>query len=375
MFDLLLVGGGLANGLIAWRLAMTRPDVSFALIEAGPTLGGNHTWSFHGTDVTAEQLEWLWVLCSKSWPSHDVAYGPELRRIGGGYHSLTSHDFHWKLSERLKDRVRLRTKVTNIGPTQVTFASGEVVEAKAVIDGRGFSSTPQWSIGYQKFLGLDVELTSPHGLEVPLLMDARVEQHGGFRFVYLLPWDERRVLVEDTYYGDDPSIDRPLLRARIEQYLATRGLGVARVLREEVAALPIPLDGEAPPFTMPTVGVAGGFFNATTGYSVPMAVTLADELCARADLSAAGLTSWLTERSVTHWKSQRFFRMLNRMLFRAVTPEGRVKIFGSFYQHTDELIGRFYSGRLTMWDKMVVLANGSGTVPGMKAFRAATGRQ
>jgi lycopene beta-cyclase len=374
VLDLILVGGGLANGLLAWRLLLTRPDVTFALVEAGPALGGNHTWSFHGTDVTKAQLEWLWVLASKTWPSHDVLLGKEARRIGGGYHAIRSEDFHWKLAERLKDRLRLRTKVTELGATHVSLSTGERLQAKAVIDGRGFASAPAWPCGYQKFLGLDVELDRPHGLEVPVLMDGRVDQHGAFRFVYLLPWDERHVLVEDTYYSDDAALDRPVLRERIHAYLAARGWGVRRVLREESAALPIPLGGEAPTFDRPTIGVAAGLFHATTGYSVPMAVELADDFVQLQNFSAPSVTRWLQSRARAHWKAQSFFRMLNRMLFRGAEPERRVTIFESFYRHGDGLIGRFYAGKLTALDKLAVLARGAPTVPGPRAIRAALGR-
>ena len=371
MLDLILVGGGLANGLLAWRLLQTRPDVAFVVIEAGPTLGGNHTWSFHGTDVTKAQLEWLWVLASKSWPSHDVIFKTGDRRIGGGYHSIRSEDFHWKLSEQLKDRLRLKTKVTAQTATSVTLSTGETLEAKAVLDGRGFSSAPTWPCGYQKFLGLDVELTTPHGLEVPLLMDGRVEQHGAFRFVYLLPWDERRVLIEDTYYADDATLDLPELRTRLTTYLTERGLAVKTVHREESAALPIPLTGEAPVLERPTVGVAAGLFHATTGYSLPFAVELADALAARTSFDAAELTRWLNDLSKRHWRSQSFFRLLNRMLFRGAEPDERVRIFESFYKHDEPLIARFYAGRLTSWDILKVLARGAPTVPGPRAVRAA----
>jgi lycopene beta-cyclase len=352
---------------------MTRPDVSFALVEAGPSLGGNRTWSYHGTDVTKAQREWLWALSAKSWPSHDVAFGDVMRRIGGGYHSITSSDFNWKLGEMLKDRLRLRTRATEVTATSVTLKSGEVLEATAVIDGRGLSTTPDFSCGYQKFLGLDVELDQPHGLEVPLLMDARVEQHGAFRFVYLLPWTEKRVLVEDTYYADDPSVDLPLLRGRIENYLALRGLKVARVLRQESAALPIPFDGQAPTFTRPTVGVAAGLFNATTGYSLPLAVEVADAIAARKSFEPGALTAWLRKRAEKHWRQQSFQRLLNRMLFRGAEPEERVKVFTSFYQHGDGLISRFYAGKLNALDKLFVLARGAPSVPGPRAIRAALG--
>lgn len=352
---------------------MTRPGISFAVVEAGTSLGGTHTWSFHGTDVTPAQLEWLWVLCAKSWPSHDVLFPGRTRRMGGGYHSMTSKDVHWKLAERLGDRLRLRTRATAVTGTSVTLATGEVLEAKAVIDGRGFTAAPAWPCGYQKFLGLEVELAAPHGLEVPLLMDARVEQADGFRFLYLLPWDERRLLVEDTIYSDTPELNHAELERRIQAYLQERGLKVAKVLGRESAALPIPLEGEAPSLSNPTVGVAAGLFHATTGYSVPMAAALADDLVTQAPLEAGPLTTWLNARVQAHWASQRFFRMLNRMLFRGATPEQRVKIFESFYAHGEGLIARFYAGRITTMDQLWILARGAPTVPGRRAIRAALG--
>ena len=49
---LILVGGGLANGLIAYRLAETRPGGRLDHRRGWkPEFGGNHTWSFHDTDL------------------------------------------------------------------------------------------------------------------------------------------------------------------------------------------------------------------------------------------------------------------------------------------------------------------------------------
>jgi len=255
------------------------------------------------------------------------------------------------------------------------LANGEILEARAVIDGRGFIAAPKGPTGYQKFVGLDIELENEHGLEVPLLMDGRVAQLGAFRFFYLLPWDKKRLLIEDTSYADEPSLDLPLTRARIHEYLNAHGLRVKAVLREEAAALPIPLGGDAPVFERPTSGVASGLFHATTGYSLPMAVDLADAVAARDDLSAASLTPWLQARAQRHWAGQAFFRLLNRMLFRAAKPDERVKIFESFYGHDEPLIARFYAGTLNGFDMLTVLKRGASSVPAMKAIRAALGAE
>ena len=50
-FELLLVGGGLQNALIALSVLDRRPNASLALLEASEQVGGNHTWSFHAGDV------------------------------------------------------------------------------------------------------------------------------------------------------------------------------------------------------------------------------------------------------------------------------------------------------------------------------------
>ena len=115
MIDLVLVGGGLANGLLALRLKATRPDVSFVLLEAGPALGGNHTWSFHGTDLTKEQRAWLEPLASGNWHDHEVRLpGIPSRIIPGGYHSIRSEDFDRHLREALGDRVRVKSPATEV---------------------------------------------------------------------------------------------------------------------------------------------------------------------------------------------------------------------------------------------------------------------
>jgi lycopene beta-cyclase len=57
--DVLLVGGGLANGLIAWRLRALRPELHVVLVEREARLGGNCTWSFHTSDVDPAGRAWL----------------------------------------------------------------------------------------------------------------------------------------------------------------------------------------------------------------------------------------------------------------------------------------------------------------------------
>jgi lycopene beta-cyclase len=367
----LLVGAGLANGLIADRLVARRVDVKLTVLEAGPQPGGNHTWCFHRSDVEPSTFEWLEHYVSARWTDHDVVFPSLQRTLPGEYCAIRSEDYAARLTQRLGARLRTNTRVKEVGTTHVTLEDGTKLEASVVLDGRGLQSDAAAHNGFQKFVGREVVLKAPHGLTRPLLMDASVEQLDGFRFIYVLPWDERRVLVEDTRYSDSPEIDVARFRADLDAWMSKRGWSVETVQREEVAALPIPLDGTPPRFTHPLVGVSGGFFHATTGYSLPCAARVADLIADQRDLDSQQLCALLQQRSHAHWREMGFFRLLNRMLFRGARPEQRVKVFESFYGHSPELIARFYAGSLTWSDKLAALARGAPTVPALKAMRAA----
>lgn len=369
---LILVGAGLANGLLADRLLAQHPSLELLVLEAGPAPGGEHTWCFHEHDVPAHTLEWLQPFVSASWVGHEVAFPGLKRSLPGGYYAIRSEDFAARLTQHLGPRLRTNTPVREVTPTSVVLRDGATLTADVVIDGRGFPPDARGERGYQKFLGRDLLLRAAHGLTRPLLMDATVEQRDGFRFIYVLPWDARRVLVEDTRYSDTATLDVPRLRDDIDAWLAARGWQTERVLREEAATLPIPLSGEAPrPQTRPTVGVAAGFFHATTGYSLPFAAATAELICAQPELQPAHLMSLLDDAASKHWRSMGFFRLLNRMLFKGAEPAGRVRVFESFYRHEAEVIERFYAARLSWTDKVSALRRGAATVPPVRAMRAA----
>jgi lycopene beta-cyclase len=373
--SVLLVGGGLANCLIALRLNALRPDIRLTLIESAGTLGGNHTWSFHSTDVSAEILAWLQPLASYSWPHYDVRFPNRERRLQGGYHSLTAEKLHGIVTATLGSSVRLHSPAQDVGADGVTLACGEVLAADLVVDGRGLQSPPDIGLAlrFQKFLGQLVRLAAPHGLTGPLLMDATVSQELGYRFVYLLPFTATDVLIEDTYYSDTAGLDTATLRQNISRYAADRGWQVQALLREEAGVLPIVLDCDLAAFwpssdTVPRSGLRAGLFHHTTGYSVPEAAALAHELSGRNRLDSGSIAPWIRDRVQRRWGEQRLFRFLNRMLFLGATPTERFRILQHFYRLPESVIDRFYAGRLSFSDALRVLT-GKPPIPVHRALR------
>jgi len=192
-------------------------------------------------------------------------------------------------------------------------------------------------------------------------MDATVAQTGGYRFVYLLPFDAMTVLVEDTVYADGPALDRPALAERIDAYVRSRGWTVEAVVGEEQGVLPIALDGDIDAFwtegpTVARAGLAAALFHPVTGYSLPDAVGLARAIATEADLSSSSLRALTESRSKRLWRERGYYRLLNRMLFRAAEPAQRWRVFQRFYGLPEGVVRRFYAGQSTMADKLRILS-------------------
>lgn len=380
-FDIVIVGGGLAGGLIALALRRTRPDLAVVLVEAGETLGGNHRWSWFASDLPPAGAALLDGFRRSEWEGgYDVSFPGHSRRLSTPYRSLASEDFDAALRRALPAEAIRRGKVVTVSERAVTLASGEALAAHSVIDCRGPVSAPELTGGWQVFMGRQLATRAPHGVERPIIMDARVPQHGGYRFVYVLPLGAHELFVEDTYYQNSPVLDRRALSSRIDAYCAAQGWH-GEPLTHETGVLPVITGGNFAAFQaahrIPGVAVAGargGFVHPLTSYTLPFAVETALAVAAEADLPGAQLSAVIEARARNHWRATRFYRRLGTMLFAAAEPQERYRVFERFYRLPEPLIERFYAARSTWLDQARVLC-GKPPVPLGGALAALTGRR
>jgi lycopene beta-cyclase len=359
--DVLLAGGGLANALIAWRLAQVRPELRVLLVERQATLGGNHTWCCHAGDLEPRSRAWLEPLVEHAWRTYTVRFPRYRRVLPGGYLALTSGRLHdWVTALAGPERLRLGASIRSLDAGGADVDGLGRVDARVVIDGRGWPGARGLDVRFQKFVGLELELAAPHGLTRPVLMDSTVPQIDGYRFVYVLPFGPRRVLVEDTRYSDGARLSVGRLRHATLEYAAAQGWSVERVVREETGVLPIALGGDPEAFLgrpdgIARVGLRGALFHPTTGYSLPDAVRIAGRIAADPLTDGAALAGSLRAESLQTWRRRGFFRFLNRMLFQAAAPEQRYRVMQRFYRLDAALIERFYGARLRYSDRVRLL--------------------
>lgn len=431
-FDYVLVGGGLQSGLIALAISHHRPASSVLLIERDSSLGGNHTWSFHPGDVPESSQAWIAPLIQHHWPRYQIRINGFSRSVGLAYATIPSDHFADVVSDlfetnlganrgsseshevavfanhsrgRFADRTEqgevatlvkpatvvqnsagsagdtvhqvgnwkllTNTEVINVSEDAVLTACGKTIQGRLVIDCRGPSPARQVfaGCGYQKFFGFEIELDEDWPFGEPIVMDALADQQDGFRFVYTLPFNSRRVLVEDTRFSDSPMISRSECLAQVTKYLHGHGIAEFSIAREESGVLPMPFTSELRPQAGAKLagGYAGGWFHAATGYSFPMAVAFAEAVASTSPDQARIAVDALAKQ---HVQQAKFARFLNRLLFRLVGPRHRFQIFRRFYRVLSErAIERFYSHRFTAGDATRIVVGMPPTVVGLRPLR------
>lgn len=387
-FDVAIVGGGLAGGLIALALHRARPEFRIALIEAGKVIGGNHRWSWFDSDLSAEGRALFSGFRQTRWDDgYDVKFPQYERTLQTAYRSMASADFHKGLLRELPDgTLKLGCKAANLDARGVDLASGERIDARCVIDCRSFQPSEHLTGGWQVFLGRHMRTQQPHNVARPVIMDATIDQHaphgngGAYRFVYVLPLGAHDVFIEDTYYADAAKLDRSALSSRVDGYARQHGWQDSEIIGHEIGVLPVLTGGDFASYSrevsIPGVTVAGargGFTHPLTSYTMCIAVENALVIAEEADLTGPQLAALFETRARKHWRKTSFYRMLARMLFHAAEPKDRVKVFQRFYKLRVALIERFYAAQSRQLDKVRILS-GKPPVSIPKALSAIFGR-
>ncbi len=362
-FDYCIVGGGLQGCLVAHALAWHRPEAAVLLVERSAELCGNHTWSFHETDVAEQVRGWFDPLVAHRWPGYRVRFPGLSRRVRIPYATITSECLREATQSLAGDGmnaacparfvVRTGESCEILSPTVVRLG-GAAVSCRVVLDCRGRAgqagnAAGGGGAGYQTFIGHEYETDGRWPASEPTVMDVREDQAGGFEFLYELPLGPSRVLLEYTRFHEEPTCDDARAVGMIAMRLAEAGTGSAKLLRSEKGCLPMPY-ARAPEPAGPSLagGYAGGWYHAATGYSMPLAVRFA-ELVAQA--SPDRVAAEVAAAAANDRLRRGFSLFLNRLLFCLVRAEDRWKIFRRFYRVLpEERIARFYAHRFTFTD-------------------------
>lgn len=279
-YDFILAGGGAAGLSLAYQLARSSlKERSILIIDRVVKNRNDHTWCYWSreplpTDALAhrtwEQVAFIGAGWQRVIPLAPYCYrvvrGIDFyRAMRAALEPLPNVDFLLGSVERIVD-----------GPAQAEVMVNELTyTGDWVFDSRHASSeyrplTARYHYLKQHFLGWEIETAEPaFDPQTPTLFDFRPPQRGAMRFFYVLPFTERRALVEYTLFSADllPSAE---YRAALQAYLReVLGIHEYRIVEEESDLIPMtdhPFPRRAGQRVM-NIGTRGGRVKASTGYA------------------------------------------------------------------------------------------------------------
>lgn len=253
-FDIIIAGAGAAGLSLLWRI-LNSPELrkeNVLVIDKSFEPERNKTWCFW------EDLD---------LPDSDLIYhswGELLVRIGGKtysgaldnyqYHCLRGDDFGETIMNRARSNPQVQFLEAGIHDFKSEERHAHAYTSEGVFSGKtvfqsvlkppGFNELAAEISLTQHFLGLEIEcnreLFDP---VIATFMDFDVPQKNGVTFMYLLPFSEKRALVEYTIFSKDV-LDNEEYKTEISNYLVSRyslKKNEYSVIREESGA--IPMDG------------------------------------------------------------------------------------------------------------------------------------
>ena len=130
--DVAVVGAGLAGGMIALALKARHPTLDVRLIDSAETVGGNHLWSFFGSDVDTADRWIVAPLVVHAWRGYDVDFPGHRRTIDATYYSIESVRLDAEVRRVLPpDALMLGRKVLGASATAVVLGDGDRIERPA----------------------------------------------------------------------------------------------------------------------------------------------------------------------------------------------------------------------------------------------------
>jgi lycopene beta-cyclase len=274
-FDYIIAGGGMAWLSLAFYLNESRlRDKKILIIDRDAKIENDHTWCFWEKKNGAFE-----EIIFRKWRKirfHGTRDFSEILDLGEyEYKMIRAADFYKFVLEKLKKNPNfmfLQAEIEQIEGEIVKTKSGEFRAEEFIFDSftRKTYDNPKYQNLRQHFHGWLIETPDEiFNPNAPTLFDFRVEQKSECRFVYILPFSEKKALIEFTIFSDN-LLKKNEYETNLKKYIAEiLKAENYKILETEAGAIPMsdePHD-EFPSRKIIRIGTSGGYVKPSTGYS------------------------------------------------------------------------------------------------------------
>ncbi|WP_162806697.1 lycopene beta-cyclase CrtY [Sphingosinicella terrae] len=326
---MLIAGGGVAGCLAALAMVRLRPEIPLMIVEERPQFGGDGFHLLFEAELEPAELGLVQPIASQSWPGFYIAF-PELsRNLKSPLLGIEARSLHRAMVEALQpDQYRLGTRIVAVRGDALELEGGETIRAEGAIDARGAANLSMLDLLWETRIERSVRLTSPHGLDRPLLIDGTVDQGPGFNFVQAFPIGDDRLRLAQVLISEQAQPDQRA-QARLANYLSLRRWKPAEADSEVATARPLPTGGDFGAFwriggaRVAKLGLRGGFVQPATGRTLPDAVRNALLLARQRDFSGEALHDNFESEARAMWKKRELARQINASIARSPSGDRR----------------------------------------------------
>ncbi|MFQ3341174.1 MAG: lycopene beta-cyclase [Flavobacteriaceae bacterium] len=279
VFDYIICGGG-ASGLMLINALSEDPfffKKKILLIEKESKNTNDRTWCFwekkEGAFEAILEKKWDMATFKSSRLSLNFKLAPYQ------YKMLRSKRFYEACREKIKSQkniqylraeiIELKTEAvtTNVITNKGSFSSKNVFNS--IFDPTALYRQKKYPVLRQHFIGWFIKTkTAQFDPNKILFMDFNIEQKKETRFLYVLPLNTNRALVEYTLFSSN-LLEKKAYEEGIKSYLETQKITDYEVEEKEQGNIPMscfPLDQFNTPSLL-NIGTAGGWTKASTGFT------------------------------------------------------------------------------------------------------------
>ncbi len=285
-FDFIIAGGGMAGLSLAYHLNnSTLKDNKILIIDKVEKKENDHTWCFwEKNGNTFDEI--IFKKWNKIW-FHGTKNFSQVLDLGRyEYKMIKGIDFYTYVITILKKNPNIHFLHSEISEIKDQDQKG-IVETK---DGTYYALKYVFDSQYknpynlpknhnlkQHFLGWTIETDEPVFSEnIPTLFDFRIEQKNECRFIYILPENAKKALIEFTIFSKN-LIEKSEYEHYIKKYIAEK-LNISSFtinkkpnneIDEEYGIIPMSdyIHDVNPSTHLIRIGTSGGYVKASTGYS------------------------------------------------------------------------------------------------------------
>ncbi|MGK0342973.1 MAG: lycopene beta-cyclase [Candidatus Azotimanducaceae bacterium] len=262
--DIAIIGGGSSGITLAAKLS----NCSAVVVEPRTPEERDCSWALWADSNQEKQFAAATKGSWKQWRLID--HQTEVLHCSDQYRytSLSSAQYMAQCESKLAQGVDLiRAQAVDIvgaGSGGSFTAAGEHYRAAQLYDSRP-PKMAKHSLK-QHFLGWEIRTKSAiRDPQIATLMDFRVDQSRGLHFIYMLPFSDRRLLIESTMISNTLE-DKDWYRQAIGQWLREQDIEIEEKMGEETGVIPMqtvtPLDHD-----IAAIGAASGAVRLSSGYA------------------------------------------------------------------------------------------------------------